>query len=104
MYREDLKHLFDSIVEFWDNNMNKVFTRPKDILVADSIVELIRTREMIENFNKKALYLLIREMTGMNTQHITRILNIMKQKNNELRNIYNSNGNLEPKKSDNGFF
>ena len=105
MYREDLKHLFDSIVEYWDNNMNKVFTRPKDILVADAIIELIRTREMIENFNKKALYLLIREMTGMNTQHITRILNIMKSKNNELRTIYNSNGNLDPNnKSNNGFF
>ncbi len=62
-YREDLKGLFDDIVAYWEQNMNKVFTRPKDILVADSIVELIRTREMIENFNKKALYLLIRELT-----------------------------------------
>ena len=44
-------------------------------------------------------------MTGMNTQHITRILNIMKSKNNELRTIYNSNGNLDPNnKSNNGFF
>ena len=60
IYRKDLIGLFDSIVDYWDNNMNKVFTRPKDILVADAIIELIRTREMIENFNKKALYLLIR--------------------------------------------
>ena len=84
--------------------MNKVFTRPKDILVADAIVELIRTREMIENFNKKALYLLIREMTGMTTQHITRILNVMKDKNNELRQIYDSNGIIDTKNKTNGFF
>ena len=103
-YQEDLKGLFDDIVKYWETNMNKVFTRPKDILVADSIVELIRTREMIENFNKKALYLLIREMTGMNTQHITRILNIMKSKNNELRQIYESSGQIIDKKSDNSFF
>ena len=84
--------------------MNKVFTRPKDILVADAIVELIRTREMIENFNKKALYLLIREMTGMNTKHITRILNIMKEKNKELQKIYNTGGQIANKKSDDNFF
>ena len=35
-------------------------------------------KENIENFNKKALYILIREMTGSNTQHITRIINFMK--------------------------
>ena len=103
-YQKDLVGLFDSIVGYWDDNINKVFTRPKVILVADAIVELIRTREMIENFNKKALYLLIREMTGMNTQHITRILNIMKSKNAELRKIYDIEGLLPKKNKDNGFF
>ena len=103
-YRADLVEFFDDVVVWWENNMNKVFTRPKDILVADAIVELIRTREMIENFNKKALYLLIREMTGMNTQHITRILNIMKSKNKELQSLYNSGGQINTKNSDNNFF
>ncbi len=103
-YQEDLVDFFDSLVEWWESNINKVFTRPKDILVADAVVELIRTREMIENFNKKALYLLIREMTGMNTQHITRILNIMKSKNKELHKRYNEGGMIMDKKSDNDFF
>ena len=39
----------------------------------------MKTRQMIENFNKKALYVLIREMTGSNTQHITRVINVMKK-------------------------
>ena len=104
IYKKDLVGLFDSVVEYWDRNMNKVFTRPKDILVADAIVELMRTREMIENFNKKSLYLLIREMTGMNTQHITRILNVMKEKNRELRKIYEVEGLLPKNKPQNGFF
>ena len=103
-YQEDLVEFFNDVVIWWEQNMNKVFTRPKDILVADAIVELIRTREMIENFNKKALYLLIREMTGMNTQHITRILNIMKVKNRELQKIYNTGGQITNKNQDNGFF
>ena len=63
------------MLDYWDNN----FRRQKDILVADAVLELFRRRENIENFNKKALYIMIREMTGSNTQHITRVINQMKK-------------------------
>ena len=44
-----------------------------------SVLEIFRRAENIENFNKKALYIMIREMSGSKTQHITRIVNIMKK-------------------------
>ena len=66
------------MLEYWDNNITNIFRRQKDILVADSVLELFRRRRNIENFNKKALYIMIREMTGSNTQHITRVINQMK--------------------------
>ena len=46
----------------------------------------------IENFNKKALYILIREMSGSNTQHITRVINAMKRKQNALINDFRDKG------------
>ena len=64
--------------------MTNIFHRDKDIRVADSVLHLFRIKENIENFNKKALYILIREMTGSNTQHITRIINVMKKFNKRL--------------------
>ena len=67
------------MLEYWDNNITNIFHRQKDILVADSVLELFRKREYLENFNKKALYIMIREMTGSNTQHITRVINVMKK-------------------------
>ena len=67
------------MLEYWDNNITNIFHRQKDILVADSVLELFRKREYLENFNKKALYIMIREMTGSNTQHITRVINEMKK-------------------------
>ena len=67
------------MLEYWDNNITNIFRRQKDILVADSVLELFRRRKNIENFNKKALYIMIREMTGSNTQHITRVINQMKK-------------------------
>ena len=69
----------DQMLEYWDNNLTNIFRRQKDILVADSVLELFRRRINIENFNKKALYIMIREMTSSNTQHITRVINQMKR-------------------------
>ena len=51
--------------------------------------------EEIENFNKKALYILIREMTGSKTQHITRIVNIMKKYNMNLMKEFRNTGQLD---------
>ena len=69
----------NQMLEYWDNNITNIFRRQKDILVADSVLELFRRRRNIENFNKKALYIMIREMTSSNTQHITRVINQMKK-------------------------
>jgi hypothetical protein len=75
----------DELQRFWDENLTNIFHRQKDIKVADAVLHMFRMKENIENFNKKALYILIREMTGSNTQHITRIINVMKKYNDRLK-------------------
>jgi len=77
---------------FWDANLSNIFRRDKDIRVADSVLHIFRIKENIENFNKKALYILIREMTGSNTQHITRIINVMKKYNKRLQHEFDKHG------------
>jgi len=42
------------------------------------VVELLRRVDNIDNFNKKALYLMIREMTNHKTSHITKVINKMR--------------------------
>ena len=76
---EGQKEYMDLFIEYWSNNLTTVFKRNQDIDVANSVLYLMEQRENIENFNKKALYILIREMTGSNTQHITRVINEMKK-------------------------
>ena len=85
----------DSMVQYMEVNLPSIFKRKKDIVVADSIVQLIRSRENIENFNKKSIYVLLREMTGSNTQHITRIMNVMKKHYFKLFKQFNEHGYLE---------
>ena len=87
----------DELQRFWDINLTNVFRRDKDIRVADSVLHIFRIKDNIENFNKKALYILIREMTGYKTQHITKVINVLKKHYAKLFNDYhNNNGNLPP--------
>ena len=80
---------------FWDANLTNIFRRDKDIRVADSVLHIFRIKDNIENFNKKALYILIREMTGSNTQHITRIINVMKKYNKRLQHEFDKHGMVD---------
>jgi|TARA_Y100000992_G_scaffold195752_1_gene133104 hypothetical protein len=83
------------MLEYWDNNITNIFSRQKDILVADSVLEIFRRRTNIENFNKKALYIMIREMTGSNTQHITRVVNQMKKYYFNMLEEFSSSGQID---------
>ena len=78
-YQETLKDFTNQFVEYYDKNLNSLFTNKRDIIVADSLLELFRIRQNIENFNKKALYILIRERTGLKTQNITKVVNRLKK-------------------------
>ena len=99
--REDLldakKEYMDMFIEYWTNNLTTVFKRKQDIDVANSVLYLMENRQNIENFNKKALYILIREMTGSNTQHITRVINVLRKHHNNLQKNYLATGSIETK-------
>ena len=92
---EKMKEYVHQFVEYWENNITNVFTRKKDILVADSVLEIFRRAQHIENFNKKALYIMIREMSGSKTQHITRIVNTMKKYHQTLSQEYTNVGHID---------
>ena len=92
---ESVREYVNQFIEYWENNITNVFSRKKDILVADSVLEIFRRSEHIENFNKKALYIMIREMSGSKTQHITRIVNTMKKYHQNLSTEYLNNGMID---------
>ena len=69
---------FNAVVDYWEDNITVVFKKERDITIALSIIELMSRVGSIEIFNKKALYILLREISGYQTQHITRVLNVMR--------------------------
>ncbi len=93
--KETYEEFTDMMLDYWENNLPNIFKRQKDILVADAVLELFRRSQNMENFNKKALYVLIREMTGSNTQHITRVVNVMKRYYKRLFKEFQSTGSID---------
>ena len=86
---------FEEMLDYWDKNLMELFKRKKDLNVADSVIYLFKHRQDIENFNKKALYILIRERTGSNTQHITRVINQMKKQYIKMQKMFQSSGSVQ---------
>lgn len=75
-----LSDFMDKFVLYWDENLDTTFTKKVDRSIALSIIELFRKRDKIDLFNKKALYIYIREMCDANTQQITKMVKVMKNK------------------------
>ena len=60
----------------WDETQMK----ENDLKVYKAIVVLFESKEDIEIFNKKAIYLYMREITGLNTKQIVNNLNKIRAK------------------------
>ena len=91
------------MLKYWDNHITEIFTKRRDIQIADSILELFRRSDGIENFNKKHLYILVREMTNYKTSYITKVVGVMKVHQKKMLNEYLETGDYIDKKSDWGF-
>ena len=90
----EFREFNDIMLEYWDKHLATVFNKKRDIQIADAVLELFRRSQYIENFNKKHLYLLIREMTDCKTHYITKVVNIMKQHQKKMLNEYLENGDF----------
>lgn len=77
---DNLSYFIDEYIEYVEDNFNEYFPKGNDAKIADAVLELFRKRESIEIFNKKALYIYIREIMATNglevkTPKITKIAN-----------------------------
>jgi hypothetical protein len=93
----EFKHL---MLKYWDKNLTRIFSKKRDIQIADAVLELFRRSQYIENFNKKHLYLLIREMTDCKTHYITKVVNEMKKHQTKMLNDYLDYGMITSKSND----
>jgi hypothetical protein len=72
---ERLSMFIDIYTEHVTKHIYTLFPKEYDAQIADAILELFRKRENLDIFNKKALYIYIREIIDVKTPKITKIAN-----------------------------
>jgi hypothetical protein len=82
----------DLYVKYVDKHLFTIFPKSQDAKTADAILELFRKRETLEIFNKKALYIYIREITDTPTTQITKVTKKLDTIRTRLFNEYYEHG------------
>jgi hypothetical protein len=72
---DKLSNFIDLYTSYCTKNIFELFPKGEDAQIADAILELFRKRENLDVFNKKALYIYIREQVDAKTPKITKIAN-----------------------------
>jgi hypothetical protein len=93
-YQKDKENaeFIEMMVNYWDVNIREIFPKNRDLKIAEAVVELFRNSDRLDYFNKKALYLYIREISSCKTQQITKIINRMKEYQQKITKKYIEEG------------
>ena len=90
--KKEMKTFIDFFTAYIDKHMFTMFKKDKDRKVCDAINQIFVRRENLEIFNKKALYIYIREMTDVDTPVITKVTKILKKHYKKLYLEYKETG------------
>lgn len=72
-HNDKISLFMDLYIEYCTNNIYTLFPKEGDAKIADAVLELFRKRDHIQIFNKKALYIYIKEIIDVKTPKITKI-------------------------------
>ena len=81
--------------EFWMSLMTEIHSwrslklKPNEESVLEAVITLMENIDKIEIFNKKAVYLYMREITGLNTKQIVSALNKMRERYRNFKKKWN---------------
>jgi hypothetical protein len=85
----------DYFVKYVDKNLFELFPKDDDARTADAVVELFRKRENLDIFNKKGIYIYIREITDQSTPQITKVIKRLKSIYKQLFSEYLEHGYIK---------
>jgi hypothetical protein len=85
-------NFIDLFIKKVDDDLLDLFPKAQEARVGDAILELFKRRENIDIFNKKALFIYIKEITDAPTPIITKVIKVLKEIYKEMLNHYLEEG------------
>jgi len=92
-----LGFFLDMYVDQMYEELDELFVKDSEKNIADAILTIFKTRQDLDIFKKKALYIYIREMTDCETPHLTKVVNKLKVEFYNLYEKYNEVGLIRTK-------
>ncbi len=83
-----ISQVVDTFIDHCYNNLFELFPKEQEQSVADAVLTIFKTRQDLDVFKKKALYIYIREMTDCETPTLTRVINRLKDEYTDLAKSY----------------
>ena len=78
-----LSDFVDKWVDIMYDELDELFLKDSEQQIADAVLTLFRTRNDLDIFKKKALYIYIREITDCDTPTLTKVINVLKNDFNQ---------------------
>ena len=77
--KKTLSRFIDDWVVTMYDQLEILFQKESEQKVADAVLTVFKTRNNIEIFRKKALYIYIREMTDCDTPQLTKVISVLRE-------------------------
>ena len=77
--QQTLAHFIDDWVDETYIELDSIFVKDQEKKIADAVLTIFKTRNDLQIFKKKALYIYIREMTNCDTPYLTKVINVLKE-------------------------
>jgi len=88
-YEEDIfKYEFLNILKDESKKWRDKFEKPQEKKVLEAVIFLIDNPDVVTIYSKKAVFLYLKEMTGLNTKQIVTNLDKLKKKYNKIKDKY----------------
>jgi len=98
--KDRLSNFLDQYVEYCYDHLIDFFPKPHEFKIADSILTIFKQREGLDIFNKKAIYIYLREITDATTPQITKVADKLSKIFKENYLFYMENGYIKFEKEE----
>lgn len=89
-----LSQFIDMWVERTYDSLDELFIKDSEKRIADAVLTIFKTRNDLDIFKKKALYIYIREMTDCETPHLTKVISVLKDDFYDIYLKYHEKGKI----------
>lgn len=87
----DKLDVVEIFIKYVDDNLLDLFTKEEELKAADAVLEIFKKRENIDIFNKRAVFIYVREMTDAESNTITKVIKRLKGIYKDILNDYLEN-------------